>query len=837
MNIDFIKNKLSKKYSLEVIKTHNIKEGIFVRPICKPETTNISIKVVKTGMFVKSFSDKHKSEFFPYSPREHRKLSRFEQAKYIFATLPDNLDTEYTKRKGINTKSLKRIQNIKRDGDKLVLGLKSLEDNTKLINFQFCSNTSKWYFDFKEEKRLSLSGAFAVIQEATSALKVYYVVEGIATGLTVAEALPEAGVIVALTDHNSVKVSQYLKNGALGIGNSSKYGDYLIITCGEKNKEGENHKVYSRQNNLLTVYPEFQAVAGTDFNDLASCEGIKEVRHQLLTANFGRTLCTPLGISVALDTVRYKVFSNRANSIINLPDDLTKNTASLFTSDFLQKHFSQEILIKEEKTKWIMNALKLHRYVTDCCLLLGSAYSNYKVTYGIRKINKSLIFNSGKNLFLLKDKKFKKINYNARLTKVFKSSVMNFENFEDVVPWTNEKAVKLTNELNRIDYKEPHSAIIMLGFLAQAILRGISVWGGNIHVGGGSSTGKSTHKRMLIKPLAPSNKIAYYLDGVDTSRQATQRDLNGACSLVVAEELESKDASDSSIRKMSSIIELVREGTEGIDNVTVKIDNGEPKHFLKCFSFLSMSIMHNVSKQQDYNRFIFVDFERKEKPKYDNWAVLEDSISNLTNENSLGFSKKVLLDAERFLGVVAGILEFLKVTYPKQNDHKHRNLANCLGGFTLLAGLKDDYFCSAGRVKTFEWVYKQYKHDKEDDKVDFVEELLGLSVPIGLLGNHTMTNFAFACQNFGSYAGATNILKANKIKFDKEENKLYFRPKESVFKQLLKHNKGVINDVTETLRNAKNVTSVRYRIDNTQIRGYCIDLDNYPLYIQSEEII
>ncbi len=822
--ISFI-SKVLNKYDLELKKV-NIKENTFFRPITTPETTNISLKIVATGVYVKSFTDKYKSKFYPFSPTEHKKLTKLEQATYTFTALSTDLETEYTKLKKINFKKIKGLFGIKKDNDNktLVLQYKAF-DGTRIVNYQFISETGKYFLSQPEKEKQSLKGAYAYIRKPSNSFSTVYICEGLATGLSVCQAMPEAGVVIAFNDTNAISVARQLK---------ADWTNTNLILCGELDKKGNKHSVYKRQeNNFLTIYPSFIKEKGTDFNDLACIESVKKVREQLLSCSFNGNFPMPLGRDTTDGIVSYYAFSERTQSIVKIKEDIKKIRASLFSDKFLLQNFPMEKYVNKETSITIINWEKVYRYLTDACLAVGEQKYKTSISYGVRKIEGQYIFNNGTRLYEIKDKKVTPLAYTPKLSAIFKAhATMNFKNVDTIKPWSAKKISKLTQLLTHTDYKEKGSHIIYLGVLAQSILRGINSWGGNLHIGGASTTGKSDIKSQQTEPLMPSEIASLVLDGTEDSRQTVLRNLDGACLLVRTDELERDGAEKSTIRKMEGIIDLVREGTEGLNNTTTKTDNLQVKHFLKCFTFMSMSILHNVRKRQDFNRFIFLELVRNKESTY---KEAKPKLAKLIQENPLGFAKKALIGAEEFQEIFKCIFKFLEKEYPNQNDHKHRNLATALAGYTSIAELPKAFFCTPKRMATFSWVYKQYEHTKEDDKVDKVEMFLGLQVLPNMLGNNQNTNMAFACQAYNKYNSATAMLKANKIKFDVENKILYIAPKAEIFKKLLRLNNSGLSDLREDFRDHENVKEARYRIDKVQVRGLAIDLNAYPLFIDNEE--
>lgn len=767
-------------------------------------------------------------------------MNTLEKAINVYNSLPNtDWTTEYTKNKGIKYNSLyKRVINIKCHKGVLIIPIyKYLNDTSevtketadikpilRIINFQFIFKDGfKQFLKFKAgETKESLSLAFCKIQGRTSSLCSTYIVEGVSTGLSVCQALPEAEVIVAINDFNAIALTKQLKEDI----NTYKYR--LLVILGELSKKtGKRHKMYTKaEYNNLIAYPDLKNNENnkTDWNDLHTEFGINELREQLLNLTFDSSLPIPIGHSTLANVLVYYVFSYRCNSILKLSETLESISTSLFSPNtFLKLTYAggREKILR-----------LLHNYLTDICLIRKETKNNTIVSWGIRKHEDRLIFNSGNALFELKDKKFKELPYTYDLCKVFKNGTVVLPNFKDIKPWKPSKTNKLVKLLYNYDFEHSNQALILIGFLAQSFVRGIKSYGGNVHVGGISATGKSKIKTQIYYPLCQKNINSIHVDGVDTSRQAIQRDLNGACLCVFQEEAENLEADIQEKKSLQRTLSMVREGTEGVNNCTVKIINDKPHYFLKCFSFFSMSILHAVKKQQDLNRFIFINLVRKKKSLY---HETKNKVVALTNENSLGFSKLALLNAERYESTFNNILDYLVKNKPEFNDHKHRNLASNLAGFCIVSNYTEKDFMNMNVLEKFNWVYEQYSHTKEDDNVDNIDKFLSLIVPKGLLGNMNPTSLGLCVQDYDIYDNATNILKSHKIKYDKESGLIYFCPKADIFKLILKENDSVFDNIHENLKDNINIKRARYRINSVQIRGFVIDLNQYLLHKRMEE--
>ncbi len=832
---DFIAELFLDKYKLKLIKL-NYKKDEFFRPTTKPATDNLSIKVTSKGVYIKSFSDKLTGGFFRYDGTEPmRVVGTLERAVNTYKTLSTEWTTDYIKSKKLDSNKANRIHNIKTIKNVLVIPIykyialdteRPKEKTLEIINFQFIHKDGfKHFLKFKpKELKESLNHSFTKIQSRTDKLSsATYIVEGVATGISVAQALPEAEIIVAFNDLNAIRVARALKDTK-----KQGFNKRLIITLGELDKKtGLKHKPYKKEEwRSLIAYPDFKTKNHglTDWNDLHVSLGIREVREQILNTTFNESIPIPIGHNTVSNTLIYFVFSYRCNSILKLTPELDSIKTSLFSPTLYSK------------IAYIGGTAKqlylLHTYLTDICLIRKEIKNNTLISWGLRKYNDMLIFNSGSDLFKLENKKFTKLPYTFELCAHFKNGTVVTPDFEDIKPWKADRVLELTKLLYNYDLEQKNQALLLIGFLAQSIVRGIKSYGGNIHIGGASSSGKSKIKTELVYPLMPKNVNAVHIDGVDTSRQAIQRDLNGFCGLLFYEEGEEKDADVSEQKILQRIMSLVREGTEGTDNCTVKVVNDKPKYFLKCFSFLTFSIMHAVKKQQDLNRFIFFKLIRNKVSKY---LATRSKVIKITNNNPLGFTKLALSNAEMYEENFDSLLDYLVKRKPEFNDHKHRNLASNLAGFCMVTDTNIDVFKSEEAISKFDWSYGQYLHTKEDDKVDTVDKFLSLIVPKGLLGNINLTSLGLCIQDYGIYENTTNILKSHKIKYDKDSGKFYFCPKADIFKNILKENNSMLDNIHENLKDHKLVSNARYRINGVQIRGFVIDLNNYKLHKKVEE--
>ncbi len=826
----FLREILDSHYDLELVEA-DLTHGVFTRPKTIPQTDNISILINVHGIYVKSFTSKKQSRYFAFETKKEETLDTVTKAGYDFKYISTKQKTTpYLDKKGVDLNP-RGLKNLKAINGKVILRVH--DDVGKTVNFQSTDKTGKFFLPNPDkEKRPSLSGAFSVIKYPTDKFNVVYIVEGVATGLSIAKSIPEAGVIVALNDMNAIKVYKELTNldrllekkdaddDVVPIPNYIfKSEQTLFVLCGEYDKKGKKHSPYAKaEYTSLVAFPSELEKGDTDFNDAYLTLGKETIREQLLACDFNERMPIPLGKATIDDKASFFCFSLRTNSVIKLTDNLHTIRASLFSSSLVSKFFVD--------TKGKQNLEKLYRYLSDNCLLQGQMKNQVPVSYGLRKLGDKFIYNSGNKLYRLKDKEFVPIKYSPKLSRHFKQGACVFTGFSKVEPWGDVKVRKLATVLEQLDFKNKGSAIMLLGFISQSVIRGINMWGGNMHISGSSSTGKSHIKSYIVQKLLPHNKVAIWLDGVDTSRQAVQRDLNGACTGIIAEELENKDASVQDKKVIDSILNLVREGTEGVNNITTKIDNLKTVYLLKCFSFLSFSVEHRIRKRQDLNRFIFLNLIRNPDSKY---RTIKPIMKGLIEENPLGYAKKALLNAESFDGIYTHILNYLTTNVSQYNDHKHRNLATNLAGFSIVAGLDKNYFLENNRLDMFDWIYKQYEHTKGDDTIDVVDSFLSMIVPNGLLGNIQQTSLAIACQSYGNYANATSMLKSNKIMYDKEKQKLYFNPTSPILKKILANNEAGINDIKEDLKDF--VKPVRFRIDSQQIRGYCIDMSKFPLHL------
>lgn len=191
------------------------------------------------------------------------------EAKAVWDDAPECKDHPYLKAKGVTATGLRQ------DGDDLLVSM----FNGAFQGFQRITPDGDKYF----LKGAMKKGCYHPLTTAQEDKSIMLICEGFSTGASIREAtgLPT---IVAFDAGNLVSVGQYLRK---------KYPDARLIYCADNDTEtkGNPGRKYAEQAAVKTdgfvIWPEFpDGVSGSDFNDLATTQGldaVKERIEQLLT--------------------------------------------------------------------------------------------------------------------------------------------------------------------------------------------------------------------------------------------------------------------------------------------------------------------------------------------------------------------------------------------------------------------------------------------------------------------------------------------------------------------------------------------------------------------------
>lgn len=221
------------------------------------------LKDFKTQSKMKELADKSNQE-------GRQKVRALELEAEYTAIDNENRDTQSTY---LHKKSLSRTQDTKLQEDYLLIPLR--DTHGKLWNFQSIGPSGNKVF----QKEAKVQGLFHTIQGNIVNAKSIYVVEGYATGASVAVALPNETIVAAMSSGNLLQTCKELRKVS--------EANIIVLADNDAHKKTnigvEAATIAASHVGGHVIIPQFATPTEghTDWNDLHQAEGIQSVLEQL----------------------------------------------------------------------------------------------------------------------------------------------------------------------------------------------------------------------------------------------------------------------------------------------------------------------------------------------------------------------------------------------------------------------------------------------------------------------------------------------------------------------------------------------------------------------------
>lgn len=317
-----------------------------------------------------------------------------------------------------------------------------------------------------------------------------YICEGVATGLSISEALNQKFVVVcAFSASNMIKVADALRR---------KYEKSSLVVCADNDKwkphigntgvrTGE--EILKLVDGSALIYPDFtgqdESRKPTDFNDLHSLAGIKEVARQIEAC----VPCRPQVIfSLGYSGSKY-FFSTLRNPQIQVLSELSStDLLKLATKEYWEFNFPKKGGIDYEAAKSMLIDKGQKTGIFEPSKIRGR---------GVFIDNDEIIIHRGDKILTLDERVIDLQDYK---TEYFYDPRTKL-NIPEKKTLENSDVEKVENILKDISFEKPTDYKLFMGWLFVAPLAGLLEWRPNLLICAGAGTGKSTLLNYIVEPL------------------------------------------------------------------------------------------------------------------------------------------------------------------------------------------------------------------------------------------------------------------------------------------------------------------------------------------------
>ena len=734
-----------------------------------------------------------------------------EYAERIWLEASENPKVEYLERKKVNGLY----------GCKTAIGAKGREllvpmrdANSKLWGIQRILNDGTKLFLEGQRKE----SCFHVIPfvESLDETDTIYVTEGFATGATVWEAIQKP-VVIGFDSGNLLSVVRAIKE---------KYKDKAIIICGDddrftKNSDGvlvnagrDSGEAAAAAVLGKCVFPKFKANNGTDFNDLMALEGLEQVKNQIMGVKpeFHAVHC--LGYQegsyyfISSDKPQVTVISSGAFSKLSLLD--------LMPMAFWETNYPSK-----NGPSWDTAIDNLMRG----CRKKGRFIPKNVRGAGVWKDNKKTVVNTGEVLWVDGEILSYREHKSKFIYQVAERAMIPRQDFA-----TTEEANQLANALQRLSWKKPESAKLLLGWIAIANIAGCLPWRPHVWITGPSGSGKSFVMNSIISIIFGKNSVKVL--GSTTEAGLRQR-IGSDARPVIFDELETDD--EKSGERVKSVIELCRQASSETDAEVVKgTSHGKSISFSVRFAAIVSSIRPNLQHEQDKNRFALMELLRDEENNFTGENGVLETINRLLTED---FIEKIY---SRSVHKVDLILQNNKTFYNAMIGPYNGRFADQYG--ILLAGyyamLQDTPVCPEEAKYTIEHFIKLDEQAEETVNNGRDEEELLNHITGSLIrtreGDYKVSELIMNCVSPVPVIGAMQSLKPA---IDNEENRILQRygirvvdqntiaikPRDTEFSKMVKNTKWASSS-RKILMRIEGAELTRHRIHGKA--SWCVNIPN-----------
>lgn len=496
-----------------------------------------------------------------------------------------------------------------------------------------------------------LKGAYFPIASAGDDKTKHYITEGLATGLSIREAVGEFPVWVAFNASNLPVVAEFVRN---------KYPDAVIIICADNDQWSTNSKDepynagthYGQQAAVrvkgFMVYPQVpddDESKRTDFNDLHVSEGIETVRAQVSVAKVAEK---PQVVAESNDPQPVQDQPPlEAYDDIDEPELGTQignmylpfNVLGYNDDKIYYYSFGMRQITGLTASSHTINNMLMLASLDEWKLALGGEDGCKPSDIPIRGLNVLRQIAQRKGMFI-PDERVRGTGAwmdNGR-TILHCGDIMYVDNIETPMermdskfvytagsnlirpsdhPLNNSQANKLYEICTMPTWENELSGALLAGWIVTAPICSLLSWRPHIWVTGEAGSGKSTVMDMIIKPAV--GDIAFSLDSKSTEA-ALRQQLGYSGRPVIFDEAEPSVA-------MDGVIELARLASSG--GVVKKFGQNPFKaQFQACFSSINPPIKNYADRSRISLLVLKKNRSKDAEDHYNNLLdTIEDTIS------------------------------------------------------------------------------------------------------------------------------------------------------------------------------------------------------------------
>ena len=712
----------------------------------------------------------------------HSKITTFLEGK-------KKEDTSYTRLKNITNYSAYS------ENDTLFI---PLYNEDKITGLQIISPTGSKRF----KKHSICANSYHIVSNNYDRL--VFVTEGYATACTVAKAVPNSMVICAFSLHNLPPVcKRFIKS------------DYsrVVIACLERDlKNSDTNRVLKEALKGVTAcaIPRFinPKSKGTDFNDLATEEGIKQVQIQLNFINLETMENSPIPLGYTEGNEFY-LFSRLTRTYVKFTDSLKAYTHFLFTSSFLQKHFPH--------TSKEYNDKQATAYYSGLCRAVGRFNPTLVRGLGVFKEYNKLLFNNGNLVYQFEDNRLVSWD-NQQSSYVYKSDTPLFDDLSSSKPLDVKDIKELGSALCSLDWEDSQLGIVLLGWMVQSTLCGITDWRTHLWILGDTSTGKSYIRSEIFKKIFG---YANFVDSAFTTARGILRCISHSAVPVIHDEAEGSSAN--ALVQMKQIMEMHRQSCEGKGgqiNIAKQTSSGVNNYHIR-HSVCNLSIRSTYPTAADSDRFLELHLKRGD------WDSKFSQANNFFSKINSDFSARFLLSclskADDYLKNYKDILPLVEEKYRgRYTYHRFRCITSIVAGAYTILELndKEDFMDKLLPAIENSCLENSVEIDGDEDQLGHV---LSMFTP-KKWGLPEGTSFKEMIVDYSNHSA----MKALGLKYDKASKKLKIKDSSRVLGDLHKYNDQYPIAYKFSDLGVSGIEKCRFMMNDVRgYRGVSIDLSKY----------
>lgn len=447
--------------------------------------------------------------------------------------------------------------------------------------------------------------------------------EGYATGATVHEATGWA-VAVCFDRSNLETVAKELRPALPGV---------QIVICADNDQFTDGNpgvrdaKAAGEAIHTRVVVPQFQNLKGkpTDFNDLASLEGIEEVRRQLgivpgeaANDNQPSHYFQPLGY----DRDTFFVFQFEKKQLVELtPAAMTElGFINLAPLQFWAMEFPIEkgAFDRKAAADWLMREC-IKRGIYDPSRIRGR---------GAWMDDGRVVYHFGGRLWVdgvISDVTTIKSRYVYELARSLNEPAS--------VSLSDDDGRRLVEIAKQFRWTKPASAALLCGWVALAPICGAMRWRPHIWITGGAGCGKTTVLNDFVHRLMGGMDI--FAQGNSTEAGIRQRLKCDALPVLFDE---SEQNNDREASRVQNVLSLIRQASSESAATTLKgTAGGEAMQFIVRSMFCLSSIQVGMKHQADFERLAVLALKPKHEDQdaADGWKRLSEQLYWISRDETL----------------------------------------------------------------------------------------------------------------------------------------------------------------------------------------------------------